>query len=96
MNRLLVNINQKKCGCLTGCKSNSCHCVKFGIGCNLSCRCYDLLNCHNILSDINKSYFFGTASTPNQCFATYLVAHTPNVETIDRDALRNKIMNSDR
>lgn len=92
---------KKKCNCKTGCKTISCGCYKFGSGCSEVCGCATFKlsqpRCNNIFSGLN--YFFGNSinCSASPCFAKFLVEQCQNgFQSIDRDGLRNKIMNGGR
>jgi len=87
---------KEKCNCSKGCSKRSCSCFKFGRGCNSSCGCNT--SCQNMFNHLD--YFFGenSKSTANPCFSNWLVKNAKNadeLQKIDRDALQQRIMNSD-
>jgi hypothetical protein len=86
---------KEKCNCSKGCSKRSCSCFKFGSGCNSSCECSS--SCENMFNHLD--YIFGENSkcTANPCFANWLIKNVKNadeLQKIDRDELRQKIMDS--
>jgi len=95
--RNLLDDEKDNCGCRSGCSKRSCSCFKSSNGCNSSCRCSS--SCKNVFNRLD--YFFGENSecTANHCFSDWLaknVKTADEVKNIDRDALRQKIMNCGR
>lgn len=91
---------KRSCNCKKECNSRLCNCYKFGSGCNDKCKC---TGCKNIFKDLqyffgdNKFYFTSKVYSAHPCFSKYLVKHGQNgFQSIDRDELRNRMMNSKR
>lgn len=92
---------KQSCNCKKECNSRVCNCYKHGSGCNNNCKCTG--GCKNIFKDLQ--YFFGDVNklgkvkvySATPCFAKYLLKHGQDgFQSIDRDELRNRMMNCSR
>lgn len=86
-----------KCGGDGTCKSRSCSCYKYGSGCSPSCGCTG--SCANMYNQLE--YFFGDQEKcgANPCFAKWLIKNAKGetgLKSVDRDALRERILKCDR
>lgn len=92
------NPNSEKkdlCKCEKGCSTRSCSCLKFGSGCNSSCKCSS--SCQNLFNGLD--YFFGNndENRAHPCFAKWLLKNgSSGFSSINRDLLRERIMHCRR
>lgn len=77
------------CNCTGKCLTNRCACVTGKRGCGSGCKCKS--KCKNVFSHLD--YFFGDEECDlSPCFEHWLMKNAKNgVETIDRNALRDRI-----
>lgn len=88
---------EDECKCRKKCSKRSCICLKFNKACSSSCGCKS--SCENIFNKLD--YFFGENSqcSAHPCFANWISKNIKKVEdlqTIDRNALRKKIIKCPR
>ena len=86
-----------RCGCRKGCSKRSCPCFKSTNGCNSSCKCKT--SCQNLFNHLDYIFGENTQCSPHPCFADWLIKKiktADGVKKIDRDALREEILQSGR